>query len=112
MERNIFRKTETEQPKQMVVKTKGIALPSLLSDTMQKPGLATTKKMKEMAKGAAIEAIHEQCRALLTKSAMDNVVALSLLETHLGDMIPNSQARLKLIVDTYTATTAERLMRW
>jgi hypothetical protein len=112
MERNIFRETETEQPKQMVVKTKGIALPNLLTDTMQKPGLATTKKMKAMAKEASLEAVHEQCRALLTKSAMDNVVALSLLEAHLGGMMPNAQTRLKLIVDTYTATTAERLMRW
>jgi hypothetical protein len=84
----------------------------MLVETLKNPGIIETHKMKAMAKEASLEAVHEQCRALLTKSAMDNVVALSLLEAHLGNMIPNAQTRLKLIVDTYTATTAERLMRW
>jgi hypothetical protein len=63
-------------------------------------------------KNASSLAAHEQCRALLTKAALDNVAALSALEAHLCRVAPWGEERYRLINDTYALGAAIRLGRW
>lgn len=57
-------------------------------------------------------AVQEQCRFMLTKSAMENVAALSAFESHLTSMCPAAENRLRLIADNYAINVATRLGRY
>ncbi len=65
-----------------------------------------------MMQTASVEAMHEQCRMLLTKTALENVALLSAMEAQFNATTPNGQERYRLIVDAYTVSTAMNLARW
>ena len=65
-----------------------------------------------MLQSAIVQATHEQLRALLTKSALDNVGALSAYEAHLQDVAPLGSARYKAINDVFALSAVMRLARW
>ncbi len=65
-----------------------------------------------VVQAAMFEATREQCRTMLTKSALENVGALSALEAHLNSVAPNGQERYQMIVDAYAVGAAMRVARW
>jgi hypothetical protein len=74
--------------------------------------LAVKREGSEIIKNAIVANVHEQCRALLTKTALDNVGALSALESHLTKVAPYGMYRYKEIVDAYALGAAQKIMRW
>ncbi|MHB1314118.1 MAG: hypothetical protein ACYCX2_01370 [Christensenellales bacterium] len=74
--------------------------------------LAVQREGGEVIKNAIVANIHEQCRALLTKTALDNVGALSALEAHLIKVAPYGMYRYKEIVDAYAIGAAQKILRW
>jgi hypothetical protein len=86
--------------------------PSLMGSIVKNPGLVTMYAQKKLAKDAALEAAHEQCRAILAKGAMENALALTLIEAQLSSMVPLAAARLRAIADGFTISARERMMRW
>jgi hypothetical protein len=80
----------------------------------------TTGKLMGKIKSAAqregseviIANMHEQSRALLTKTALDNLGALSALEAHLTVLAPYGQERYKQIVDAYALGAAQKIWKW
>ncbi|MDR1667863.1 MAG: hypothetical protein LBS03_09295 [Bacteroidales bacterium] len=86
--------------------------PTLMGSIVKNPGLVTVYAQKKLAKDAALEDAHEKCRALLAKGAMENAVALTLLEAHLTSMVPQAAARCKAIADGFAISARDRMMRW
>lgn len=58
------------------------------------------------------EMMHEQCRLILAKGAMENVAALSALEQHLYTVAPLGEERYKTIADLYAISAGIRVGRW
>ena len=73
-------------------------------------------KIKLAAQSEGSEVIianmHEQGRAVLTKTVLDNLGALSALEAHLTVLAPYGQERYKQIVDAYAIGAAQKIWRW
>ena len=65
--------------------------------------LAVKREGSEIIKNAIVANVHEQCRALLTKTA---------LESHLTKVAPYGMYRYKEIVDAYALGAAQKIMRW
>ena len=63
-------------------------------------------------RNATSTAVHEQCRAMLTKLSLDNIAALSTLETHLCAVSPSGAERYKVIIDTLAVKIAMELGRY
>ena len=82
---------------------------SVINGIIKNPGFVTVLAQKKLAKETALAENHERCRAILAKGAMENVVALSMLETHWASMVPQAAARCKAIVDVFMVSTAERM---
>jgi predicted mannosyl-3-phosphoglycerate phosphatase (HAD superfamily) len=82
--------------------------PQITGKFMSKIKLAAQREGSEVI----IANMHEQGRALLTKTALDNLGALSALEAHLTVMAPYGQERYKQIVDAYTLGAAQKIWRW
>jgi len=55
---------------------------------------------------------YEQGRAILTKSAMENVAVLSALEANLYQAAPGGANRYRLLIDAYTVSAAQRITRY
>ena len=55
---------------------------------------------------------NERRRAQLTLSVLNNVGALSALETHLCKIAPSGKLRYQTIIDSYAVSAAERIARW
>ena len=56
--------------------------------------------------------MHEQGRAILASTAMENVGALSAMEGHLCQIAPTGAHRYKAIADAYTAAVIQTIMDW
>ncbi len=84
--------------------------------SMPKPlgitGWMAANASSRVVQGALVEATHEQCRMMLTSSALENVGTLSALEAHLVSVAPGGQERYRVIVDAYAVSTAMRVARW
>lgn len=72
----------------------------------------TTKDIERVVGRAIVADVHEQGRALLTNTALNNVGALSALEQHLIQVAPLGEARYKHIVDSYAMGAAIAIQRW
>ena len=55
---------------------------------------------------------HEQCRAILAKTALDNLGALSAFEEHLISIAPNGESQYRKIIEAYAAGSAMKIWRW
>jgi hypothetical protein len=65
-----------------------------------------------VVKNVIVSNIHEQGRALLAKTALDNLGALSALEAHLTQIAPSGEERYRQIVDAYALGAAQKIWRW
>ena len=58
------------------------------------------------------EAAHEQCRAVLAYTAMENAAMLSAMEAFCYRTAPFGEERYKRIADAYTTGAVARILRW
>lgn len=77
-----------------------------------KTQLALQREGNEIIKDLIVAGVREQGRALLTKTALDNVGSLSALEAYLSEVAPTGRARYKHLVDSYTMGAAKTIVRW
>lgn len=70
------------------------------------------RESNEIVKKVLVSNIHEQGRALLAKTALDNLGALSALEAHLTQVAPYGEERYQRIVDAYAYGAGQKIMRW
>ena len=114
-DRNVFGITKTEQtPTSLSISQSnkmGLS-PAVLSEIIAKPDRKTNKQIKAMVKDAALTAVHEQCATLLAKTALENVVGLSMLEAQYTSMMPYAAARCKTLLDFYTSFVIKRMEKW
>lgn len=74
--------------------------------------LAVEREGSEIIKEAIVSNIHENARAFLTKTVLDNLAALSALEAHLTVTAPFGEDRYKFIVDAYAYGAAQKIRKW
>ena len=72
----------------------------------------TGRELERNAARTLVAEAHEQGRALLTNSALQNVAALSAFEAHLCEIAPLGEGRYKHLVDSYTMGAALTIQRW
>ena len=58
------------------------------------------------------EVAHEQCRAMLAYTAMENTTMLSAMEAFCYRTAPFGEDRYRRIVDAYAAGAVNRILRW
>ena len=58
------------------------------------------------------EVAHEQCRAMLAYTAMENTTMLSAMEAFCYRTAPFGEDRYRRIVDAYAAGAINRILRW
>ena len=56
--------------------------------------------------------LHEQGRAALAGTALENVVSLSALAENLTSIAPSGERRYHAIVDAYALGAANKIARW
>ena len=83
-----------------------------LSPTAIIAGCAVSQPNGLTARNVTDLAIHEQLRAVLAKTALDNVSALSAVEAHLNSVAPLGEERYKTINDAFAVSAAMRIARW
>jgi hypothetical protein len=66
----------------------------------------------QIVKATLVATVHEQGRAMLTNTALENVGALSALEAHLTQVAPQGAERYRHIVDAYALGAAQKIARW
>jgi hypothetical protein len=79
---------------------------------MNRMKLAVQREGGVVIKNVMVSTIHEQGRALLAKTALENIGALSALENQLFKIAPLGQERYKMILDAYALGAAQKIMRW
>jgi len=60
----------------------------------------------------AVTNLHEQGRALLASTFLENVGALSAMEGYLCQVAPSGAHRYKAVADAYTAAICQTLLEW
>ena len=71
-----------------------------------------TREIERVVTNGLVTNTHEQVRALLTNTALQNVGALSALEEHLIQVAPLGAARCQLIIDAFAMGAANTIARW
>lgn len=66
----------------------------------------------QIVKATLVAHVHEQGRALLANTALENVGALSALEAHLIQIAPQGEDRYRHIVNAYALGAAQKIARW
>jgi hypothetical protein len=63
-------------------------------------------------KQTVVAGLHEQGRAMLANTVLENVGSLSAMEEFCCQLAPNGAERYKTIVDAYTIGAAQKIARW
>ena len=80
--------------------------------------LPTITKLAMQLEGGAIiregmaANLHEQCRAGLANTALQNTGYLSAFAEHLTNIAPSGERRYHAIVNAYSQSATERIARW
>ena len=85
---------------------------SLLSKPAGLATLPNSLGVMSIQRRAGQEITHEQCRALLTYTAMENTMMLSAMEAFCYRTAPFGEQRYKQIVDAYAAGAINRILGW
>jgi len=112
MERNEYIRSEFELDTPAPETSCDIILPGNLSQALGKTNFSTRRAMVNTVREASVAAVHEQCRALLARGALTNVVALSELSAKLSFASPQAAPRCQAIVNSYTAAACQRIISW
>jgi hypothetical protein len=86
--------------------------PEVVSNLPIRTQWALKRDGSETIKNTMLAVMHEQGRATLTNTALENLGALSALEEHLRQVVPSGAARYKHIVDAYALGAAQKIARW
>jgi hypothetical protein len=70
------------------------------------------REIEQVQARAIIAKLHEDGRAVLADTALNNLGALSALEGHLIEVAPLGEARYRAIVDAYALGAAQAIQRW
>ena len=81
--------------------------PSNIADTR-----LSVRENKALLRNTSIAVTHEQGRALLTYTALENTVMLSALEAVCYRTAPFGEQRYRHIVDAYAISAAKRIEQW
>jgi hypothetical protein len=74
--------------------------------------LALQREGGEVIKDVIVANLHEQGRALLANTALENLGSLSALEAHLTQIAPHGEERYRHIVDAFALGAAQKIARW
>ena len=80
-----------------------------MSGSMQRQ---TSREIERVVARTLVADVHENGRALLTNTALQNLGALSALEAHLIEIAPLGEARYKHVVDAYAMGAAQTIQKW
>lgn len=80
-----------------------------MSRTMKRQ---TTTEIEQVVKRAMVANAHEEARAYLTQTALQNAAMLSAMEEHCCQMAPLGTVRYQAIVDAWVIGASSRLMKW
>jgi hypothetical protein len=69
------------------------------------------KEAEQIIKATMLNVLKEDGHAFLAGKAMHHVANLSAEEALLAKAIPNAEGRLRCIVDNYTVSVAQRILR-
>lgn len=72
----------------------------------------TNAAIRRVIKKTLVAETSDRCLALLAKTGLEHVAALSMLEQQLSTMAPQSAARCREIVDAYAQQAADTIRRW
>ncbi len=72
----------------------------------------TTKAADEIMQKTHLATIHEQGRALLAYTALENTMMLSEMERTCYKVAPFGEERYQQIVNAYAASAAMKIARW
>ena len=87
-------------------------LPASMSKINGVTKWAVQRETNEVIRQTVVSNVHEQGRALLTHTALENLGALSSLEEQLCELAPSGAERYRHIVDAYAMGAAKKIMRW
>lgn len=87
-------------------------VPSQLSGLNSATQWAVKREGNEVVKNVIVSNMHEQGRALITHTALENLGTLSTLEEHLTALAPSGAERYHQIVDAYAMGAIKKIMRW
>jgi len=87
-------------------------LPASMSKISGVTKWAVQRETNEVIRQTVVSNVHEQGRALLTHTALENLGALSSLEEQLCELAPSGAERYRHIVDSYAMGAAKKIMRW
>jgi hypothetical protein len=71
-----------------------------------------SREMERVQARALVAETHEQGRAFIANTALQNVGALTALEQHLITVAPLGESRYRHIVDAYAMGAASAIARW
>lgn len=71
-----------------------------------------TREIERVVIQGLVTNTHEQVRALLTNTVLQNIGALSSLEEHLIQVAPLGSSRYKLVIDAYALGAAHTIATW
>ena len=72
----------------------------------------TSVVMRRVTEEAMVATTVDHCRAMLAKTGMEHIAALSAMEQQLSSMTPQSAARYREIVDAYAQQAADTIRGW
>jgi hypothetical protein len=88
----------------------GINLPAPITNALDNK--VVTRTANQLMQRTFLEVSHDQARALLTYSAMENTMMLSALEAICYRNAPLGDLRYTQIVNAYATSAARRIERW
>lgn len=75
------------------------------------PRFASTR-MKRVIKEAMVQRTHDQCQALMAKTGMEHIAALTVMEQQFASIAPQSAEQYRAIVNAYAQQAVEKVRRW
>lgn len=79
----------------------------------RRPGIwPAARSASDILEDAVLEAQEQRFRALLAQGALQQLGALSMMESQLASIVPQSGSRFREVVDAYAEREAERIRRW
>lgn len=74
--------------------------------------LLTSRSGRLMLQDAMLEAGYDKCRALLTRSAMENTATLAAMTAQLSQVAPHASVYYTALLDAYARKAIEQVERW
>jgi len=110
MSRDIFPHTPTENYTGIMRADTSGSLGNYIEGAMSQRGLS--RASREMVAKTILTGLHEQGRAFLANTALQNTFALSALEAKYNEMTVGCENRYRAIIDSYVYYAAGEIARF